>query len=130
MNKVEKGNLLKEIGNVSCGLFSGDKPLFNRFTPSNALPQSHPQRCHRLITAYSQPFANIQIALEFFDRRLHVRVFFDLALNGFRRVNDRGVIAPAEFIADRWKGGLGIFAAEIHRHLARHGDVLSAPLCF
>jgi hypothetical protein len=44
VNKVEKGNLLKEIGDMSCGLFGGDKPLFNRFTPSNALPQNHPQR--------------------------------------------------------------------------------------
>jgi hypothetical protein len=44
VNKVEKGNLLKEIGDMSCGLFGGDKPLFNRFTPSNALAQNHPQR--------------------------------------------------------------------------------------
>ena len=130
MNKVENGDLLKEIGDVSCGLFSGDKPLFNRFTSSNALAQSHPQRGYRLITAYSQPFTNIQIALEFFDRRLHVRVFFKLALDGFRCVNHCGMIAPAEFIADRWKGCLSIFAAEIHGHLARQGDILCAPLCF
>jgi hypothetical protein len=56
VDKVEKGNLLKEIGDVSCELFGGDKHVLNRLAPSNALPQSHPQRLssidHRLITTF------------------------------------------------------------------------------
>ena len=59
-----------------------------------------------------------------------MRIFFDFSFDGFRRMNDGGVITPAEFVADRWKRSLGIFAAEIHRHLARHGDVLSSSFRF
>src|SRR6266511_4820148 len=45
-----------------------------------------------------------------------------------RGVDDRGVVATAEFPADLGQRGVGELAREIHRDLARVDDVLRAPV--
>ena len=91
---------------------------------------SHSHLWLSLTTSYSHSFSNVQIAFELFDRGLHVRIFFDFSLDRLGGMNDRGVIAPAKFIANGGKGSLSIFAAKIHGDLARKGDILCAPFGF
>ena len=80
---------------------------------------SHSHARLSLSTAYSHSFSDVQIAFELFDRCLHVRIFFDLSLDRFGRVNDGGVIAAAKFIPNGRKGSFRVFSAEIHGDLAR-----------
>ena len=72
--------------------------------------QKYPQRKRRLATGYSQLFFDVEVSLELLDRALHLRIFFDFSLNGLRRMNHRGMITAAEFVSDRRKRCLGIFA--------------------
>ncbi len=62
--------------------------------------------------------------------RLHIGIFFDLSLDGFRCVDDRRMISAAKFIADTRKRCMGVFAAQIHRDLAWKGEVLGASMRF
>src|SRR5690242_17162780 len=61
---------------------------------------------------------------ELLDEVVHTPVLAAQARDLRRRVDDRGVVAPAELLADLRQRGIGELAREIHRHLAWIDDVL------
>ena len=58
VSKVEKANLMREIGDVGCDLFAVVVSRFNSFRPKVTSLHIHPQRPrhvdHRLFTASSE----------------------------------------------------------------------------
>src|SRR5262245_13342592 len=59
---------------------------------------------------------------------VHRPIFLDQPGDLGSRVDDGGVIAPAELAADLWERGVGELTGEVHRHLSRVDDVLRAPV--
>lgn len=73
-------------------------------------------------------YTSLQLLYQAVEQGSQGLIVLHVLLDLLTGVDDRGVIASAEFLADVWQRGFGQVPAEEHGNLSRHRYILATPL--